>query len=196
MLIASYLYLLCQAYDLRALQREFKGELAVIVTEELDVHFPGAKTYILAKVLDQMYRAFDNTSTMDAAPRMTRLAEAAMGVLLHHYTSDTFDVSALGAIPEFRSAVSKKATDTLVRLRREYLHGERGPAPASKYLVRTRPMYEFVRKTLGIRMHGALNETNFADEFGGEDSIGQNVSLIHEAIRDGKLQSVVVDLLA
>lgn len=196
MLIASYLYLLCQAYDLRALQAEFKAELAVIVTEELDVHFPGVKTSILAKVLDTMYHTFDNTSTMDAVPRMTRLAEAATGVLLHHYTTDSFDVSALSAVPSFRSIVSKKASDVLTRLRREYLH-ERGPAPASKYLVRTRPMYEFVRKTLGIRMHGAVNQDNFApDQFGGEDTIGQNVSLIHEAIRDGTMQSVVVDMLA
>ena len=196
MLIASYLYLLCQAYDLRALQAEFEDELAVIVTDELDAHFPGAKNSVLDKVLRQMHHTFDETSTMDAAPRMDRLASAATGVLLHHYTTDSFDVAALGAVPAFRSTVSKKATDTLVRLRKEYLHGERGPAPASKQLVRTRPMYDFVRKTLGIRMHGAVNENNFVDEFGGEDSIGQSVSLIHEAIRDGKMQGVVVDLLS
>lgn len=42
-------------------------------------------------------------------------------------------------------------------------------------------MYEFVRITLGIRMHGSENYNRFANGLGIEDvTIGQNVSLIHE----------------
>lgn len=44
-------------------------------------------------------------------------------------------------------------------------------------------------------MHGYENNTIFANGLGGDDvSIGENISLIQESIRDGKLQSVVVGL--
>jgi len=50
--------------------------------------------------------------------------------------------------------------------------------------------------TLGIKMHGIENLNYFANGLGVDDlTMGQNISLIHEAIRDGKLQPVVVNLL-
>jgi phenylalanine ammonia-lyase len=56
-----------------------------------------------------------------------------------------------------------------------------------------RPVYEFVRVTLGIRMYGIDNLNSFQDGFT-EITIGQNVSLIYEAIRDGQLRDVIVGL--
>jgi len=48
-------------------------------------------------------------------------------------------------------------------------------------LTKTRPVYEFVRKTLGIDMHGLENHRSFPDGLDLEDAtIGEKVSLIHE----------------
>jgi phenylalanine ammonia-lyase len=203
MLTSSYLYLLCQAFDIRALQAEFNRKLITIVEEELSAHFGRSlprheSASIFRDILKGMYRTLDSTTTMDAAPRMTKVASASVSVLVDFFTtSPSADLSALSAIPAFRVSVASRATSLLVTLRQEYLSGARGPAPASKYLNKTRPIYDFVRKTLGIRMHGSENESVFSNGLGVEDvTIGQNVSLIHEAIRDGKMQATVAGLFA
>lgn len=183
MLTASYLYLLCQAFDIRALQADFNRAFVPIVEEELFAHF-GERLLgrISQDILKSMFQALDSTTTMDAAPRMTKVAGAAVPILVDHLTADAFaDPSALFGIPTFRESVASRATALLVSLRKEYLSGARGRAPASKYLNGTRPIYEFVRLSLDIRMHGSENESVFANGLGVEDvTIGQNVSLIHE----------------
>ncbi|KAH9046856.1 phenylalanine ammonia-lyase [Lactarius hengduanensis] len=203
LLTSSYLYLLCQAFDIRALQADFNRELISIVEEELSAHFGRSlsrheSSAVFRDILKSMYRTLDSTTTMDAAPRMTKVAGASVSVLVDFFTtSPSADPSALSAVPAFRASVASRATSLLVTLRKDYLSGGRGPAPASKYLNKTRPIYEFVRKTLGIRMHGSENESAFANGLGVEDvTIGQNVSLIHEAIRDGKMQAIVAGLFA
>ena len=186
MLTASYLYLLCQAFDIRALQVDFNRAFVPIVEEELFAHFGerfrGRKFSVSQDILKSMFQTLDATTTMDAAPRMTKVAGAAVPILVDHLTTDPFaDPSALFAIPAFRASVASRATALLVSLRKEYLSGARGRAPASKYLNGTRPIYEFVRLTLDIRMHGSENESVFANGLGVEDvTIGQNVSLVHE----------------
>jgi phenylalanine ammonia-lyase len=146
---------------------------------------------------------------------MTHVVAASVPILVDFFTTGpSVDPSALSAIPAFRASVASRATSLLVALRKEYLSGARGQAPASDYLGRTRPIYEFIRLTLGIRMHGSENESAFANGLGVEDvTIGQNVTLIHEvrdtildemrgsswctqAIRDGKMQAVVANLFA
>ena len=186
MLTASYLYLLCQAFDIRALQADFNRAFVSIVEEELFAHFgeklSGRKFSVSQDILKCMFRTLDSTTTMDAAPRMTQVAGAAVPILVDYLTTDSFaDASALSAIPAFRTSVASRAMSLLVSLRKEYLSGARGQAPASKYLSGTRPIYEFVRLTLDIRMHGSENESVFANGLGVEDvTVGQNVSLIHE----------------
>ena len=186
MLTASYLYLLCQAFDIRALQADFNRALASIVQEELTTHFgERLPTSFSLNMIKSMLRTLDSTTTMDAAPRMTHVAGASVPILVDFFTTGpSFDPSALSATPAFRASVASRATARLVELRKDYLSGARGPAPASDYLGRTRPIYEFIRLTLGIRMHGSENESVFANGLGVEDvTIGQNVALIHE-VRD------------
>jgi len=206
-LISSYLYTLCQAMDLRAMQSEFIEGLHKIVSEEMEASFASylqadEMPKLISKVFKVMRDTHDTTSTMDAQDRMHKIAASSTGVLLDYITSPAFGNfeavgSALSGIPGFRSCVASRANGLLDVLRREYLSGERGPAPASKYLNRTRPVYEFVRNELGIRMHGSENYNRFSNGLGTEDvTVGQNVSLIHEAIRDGKMQSVIVNLFA
>ena len=134
MLVASYLYLLCQAYDLRAMQKDFKNELSSIVSEELHVHF-GAKLdadverELHALLCETMYRTFDKTSTMDAAPRMIKIVDSCNSIFVDKFTAFGADVTALTGLSAFRVAVATRTTNSLVRLRREYLNGARGPAP-------------------------------------------------------------------
>ena len=209
MLISSYLYALCQgltfclsylilshnfialALDLRSLQHEFHEGLIKIASEEFSTAFGSIlsendSTPIKAKVVSVLHETFDATSTMDAAERMQKVAASSTIPLLDFFTGPSFSNPsllsfALTSIPTFRGRVASRCYFLLDDLRRDYLSGARGAAPASRHLNRTRPVYEFVRLTLGIRMHGSENYHRFVNGLGVEDvTIGQNISLIHE----------------
>ena len=208
-LISSYLYAICQglchysfpanspsefnptALDLRALQHEFHQGLTKIASEEFSTAFGSVlcgdcEPSIKTKVSSVMHETFDATSTMDAKERMQKVAASSTTTLLDYFTGPSFPDpslagSALSSIPTFRSRTAERLTVLLDELRRDYLSGARGKAPASRYLNKTRPVYEFVRVTLGIRMHGSENYHRFSEGLGVEDvTVGQNVSLIHE----------------
>ena len=175
------------------MQAELISGLNAIASEELIRSFGSSLSEtklrtMTSKVTRAMRDKLDTTSTMDATPRMEAVAAATTTVLLDFFTGPGFnDLTSAGmsltSIPKFRAMVSSRATKLLDQLRVEYLSGARGNAPASAYLNKTRPMYEFVRLTLGIRMHGSENYVRFVNGLGVEDvTIGQNVSLIHEVI--------------
>lgn len=179
------------ALDLRALQFEFHANLTKIVVEEFTTAFgtiltDDATKFIIPSVARAMHETFDKTSTMDARERMQKVAASSTIPLLDFFTGPSFTEpslvgTSLTSIPEFRTRVAERLYTLLDDLRREFLSGVRGPAPASAYLNKTRPVYEFVRLTLGIRMHGSENYHRFENGVGVEDqTVGQNVSLIHE----------------
>ncbi|KAJ8519928.1 hypothetical protein ONZ45_g3176 [Pleurotus djamor] len=205
LLISSYLYAICQALDLRALQHELYEGLDAILKEEVEVAFgdclrESESTQITSELSRVVRDAVDSTSTMDGKERMKKVAASTTTAIVDFFTSEPLgdaDLAgkALSAIPTFRAHVASRGYELLDDLRQAYLSGGRGPAPASRFLNKTRPVYEFVRLTLGIKMHGSENYEAFKNGVGVDDvTTGQSISLIHEAIRDGKLQPIIVDL--
>ena len=176
------------ALDLRSLQKEFLDGLTDIASEEL-LRFFGQFfaeqefQTVLSKICRVMQDTFQATSTMDGPERMGKIASSTTVPLVDSLTTSSSGMEAfvLKSIPDFRNSVSSRTAGLFDDLQRTYLSGERGAAPASRYLNKTRPMYEFVRLTLGIRMHGSENYSLFANGLGVDDvTVGQNVSLIHE----------------
>jgi len=175
------------AFDIRAMQAEFKKEFHDIVHEELVVNFgshvsPSEVEPLFKQVFSTMLTILDTTTTMDAKERMAKVASSGDSILVKHFTRpQNCRVAALSGLSGFGDSVSERATASLMTLRGAYLAGSRGPAPARDYLTKTRPVYEFVRETLGIGMHGLQNHESFPDGLDVEEAtIGENVSLIHE----------------
>ncbi|KAG6820247.1 hypothetical protein H0H93_003411 [Arthromyces matolae] len=204
-LTASYLYILCQALDLRALQSEFTAGLETIVNDELTSIFgkfltPSQQSILAKKVLAAMTMTLDKTSTMDSSDRMTIVAASTTNTFVDflsgaEFADAVFTTAAIPLISQFRSHVASRALNLLDQLRRDYLSGDRGAAPAAAFLSKTKTVYEYIRVTLGVRMHGSENYARFVNGLGVDEvSIGQQISRIHEAIRDGKIQSVVASL--
>ena len=133
-----------------------------------------------------MKTTLNKTTTMDNVDRMHVVAASTTTIFVDFFAAeDVADASllssALASISQFRSQVASRAAILLDQLRRDYLSGERGAAPATPYLSKTRSLYEFIRITLGIRMHGSENYSRFVNGLGVEDvSIGENVSVIYE----------------
>ena len=192
MLVASYLYLLCQGLDLRALRLEFFLSMETILKEELTTSFstclsPSNQSSLYNKIIKTMMDTFDKTTTMDSADQMFAVASSSTSILIDfferpEYTGDgTFTVPSLSDISTFRTRVSTRLTARHAELRGDFLTRKRGTAPASPYLGRTRGMYEFIRQELGIPMHGSENFRMFANGLGvDEPSIGQKISKIYE----------------
>ncbi|KAJ6593984.1 L-Aspartase-like protein [Mycena capillaripes] len=200
MLTSSYLYILCQALDLRALYEEFATGLCDIVRQELDASFGStlAEPKFAHAVFNVMKSTLEKTSTMDAGEQMREVASSSSTMLLNFFANTEFSSSqgpALVAIPGFQANVTLRGATLLNKLRGEFLSGQRGASPASLYLGKTRPVYEFIRVTLDIRMYGAENFNSFANGLGVDDvTIGQNISMIYEAIRDRQMQNILVRL--
>ncbi|KAJ7901922.1 L-Aspartase-like protein [Mycena olivaceomarginata] len=190
MLTSSYLYVLCQALDLRAMYEEFGTSFRDIVQQELGTSFGDAladRTFVQS-MFNVMKATLERTSTMDAADQMREVASSTPN-------QRTLRGPALGAIPGFQANVALRGATLLNKLRGEFLSGQRGASPASPYLGRTKSVYEFIRVKLGIKMHGAENFNSFANGLGVDDeTIGQNISKICEAIGDGQMQSILVHL--
>ena len=177
--------------------------LTKILEDELVAHFGAPIIY--AKLFRTIVTTLDETTTMDCTDRMKKVAEACTTPLVNHFLATPPLTSAISNIPAFRTSLSCRMTALYGQLTKAFLDGARGPAPASKYLNRTRSVYEYVRTELKIKMHGKENFERFdhvgidglVGMPGGDDeTIGQNITRIYEAIRDGKLQAVVVDTFA
>jgi len=112
--------------------------------------------------------------------------------------SDNFSGPSLGDLSDFRSRVASKAAVLHEKLRREYLFGSRGPTPAISKLGKTRCMYSYIRTDLGVKMHGTQNFSPIPKGIILDDevSVGENISKIYEAIRDGRMQEVVFSMFA
>lgn len=187
LLTSSYILALCQALDLRALQYDYSASINTLTRDLLNRHFG---SHLSTSQLDTLYprvvkaiaKALENTSSADAGPRLQAVAAATTTPIIDFFaTEGTEAVSAIANVVAFRAELAEQGAIRLQSLRAEYLEGKKGPAPASQYLGKTKALYEFVRLTLGIRLHGLENFHNWEDGPGSEElSIGQNISLIHE----------------
>ncbi|KAF8806411.1 phenylalanine ammonia-lyase [Phlegmacium glaucopus] len=206
MLISSYLYLLCQALDLRTLRLEFFQHLENIIEEELASSFGSFISIsqlntLSSKLFTVMQHTFDKTTIMDSADQMRAVAESSASVIMDFFCNaeSSNDGPApspsLAVIFGFRSHISTRAITLHETLRKAFLSGGRGHAPASPYLGRTKRLYEFIREGLGIRMHGSENHELFPNGIGVDElSVGQNISKIYEALRDGNMQNTIFSL--
>lgn len=197
MVIASYLWALCQAADARTLLREFREgarrALRVLLQTELQV----VKEEDVNKVWETLDEAIEHTSKMDAKPRMEQCSKATLVPLVQILSTTS---SSLSSLPPFTNSLASALTSLLLSLQRAYLTGARGRAPASSLLGRTRAVYEFVRCDLGVPTHGREN----LEEFGKrneawslgkqEETVGGGVARIYEAIRAGRMETVVVGI--
>ena len=178
-----------------------KKEMEDILREEVTAQFGKQLTTdesinLTAQLLSVIDKAMWNTSSMDVEERMNAVAASMTTTIVDFFISRASASSPdFASISEFRAAFASRSAIVSRNLQKEFLSGARGPTPASIYLGKTRAVYEYIRLKLNIKMHGMENLTVFEAGPGVDEvTVGQNVSLIYEAIRDGQMQNVIVDL--
>lgn len=156
-----------------------------LIRDALRVHFgpslTGTEEETLVKSLGRVTQeSLDKSTTMDNMDRMRTVANSTTTTLVQFFSASASGCE-LKTINEFCARVAYHSGALLDELRKDYLTGIKGNAPASPYLGKTRPVYEFVRETLGVKMHGSENYGNFANGLNADEvSIGENISTVYE----------------
>jgi phenylalanine ammonia-lyase len=174
----------CPALDLRVLQMEFMARLPELVGDALRIHFGSSITPVVEDILVKslvrvMQESLDKSTTMDNEDRMRVVADSTTSTLVNFFAES--DGCNLKKIHEFCSRVASHTAGVHDELRKDYLTGVKGTTPASPYLSGTKGVYEYIRETLGVKMHGYENYYGFANGLCVDElSIGENISTIYE----------------
>ncbi|GAA5861329.1 hypothetical protein JCM1840_005336 [Sporobolomyces johnsonii] len=200
LLLATHLYCVLQAIDLRAIEFEFKKLFDPTLATSLKQHFGAflstdAEIASLAiKVKKALDKRLDQTATYDLAPRWHDAFSSATGVVVEHLAASPADTTGsanpLVAVTEWKLSSAQTAIALTRQVREQFWTTPSSQAPALQYLGRTRALYSFVRDEVGVKARRG-------DVFVGkpEATIGSSVSKIYEAIKSGKINGVLVGML-
>jgi phenylalanine ammonia-lyase len=192
LLMASYLYVICQALDLRSLQLDTYNTFERVIREEMSPSIASLEPCVLDKMITITCETLDKTTGMDMEARMKKVAKDACSAIIDWaLTQPDLPGDFYRSVPEHTKRLSEKFEKELIDLRYKYAKGERS---AGSHLGRTKPVYDWVRKARGVPMRAW---PGFAAEQGQiPDTIGENVTRIYEGIRDGSFQGVIATLFA
>ena len=196
MICATYLYILCQALDIRAMDRGYLRAIGPAVNKITANIFKGALRdandleKLQSKLLAQVLEQFDLTTSRDASDRFRKIAEAVQSTLTTSlYTRDSLPkhFDALSAIKRWTDQMSTTLHDLFLQHRQAYF-----AAPdATPYLgAASSRMYHYVRKDLQVPFHRGLADHPTKDNE--LKTIGSNISIIHQAMRSGRLYEPVI----
>lgn len=199
MICATYLYVLCQALDIRATDRAYLSSIGPAVNEITANIFesvfidPNASNRLQSKLLEQVMKQFGLTTSLDSSDRFRKIAEAVQSTLTTTlYTHDSLPkhFDALSAIKQWTDRTSATLRHLFVQHRQAYF-----AAPdATPYLgAASSRMYSYVRRDLHVPFHKGLVDRPTKDN--GLKTIGSNISIIHEAMRSGQLYDPVLKCL-
>jgi phenylalanine ammonia-lyase len=208
-LSAAYLYSLCQALDLRAMQalylETFQPVFRELLREQLGCFVRSsmskddtevATTEFTAVLWNGFVRELNATTSMSANNRFTTIFSRLVGVALASDALKEHD-TLLKALTGWVQQVSSEALRVFLDNREAYTHS----ADASPYLGRaSRRMYHFVRHDLGVPF--LRRETSSGPKAGQFDEVpgyagttGSMLTLIYDSMRSGELYVPLMECL-
>lgn len=194
-LLASHLYAVCQALDLRVIDLTFQTALEASTPALVDVHLGGIvqpeHVSRLSKLIAQaVFTRLESTGSMDTLARYTDAFSHASAVILEFLgtvpgaRTNTYD-DPITAITKWRETSTQSAVLLVRSTRDSYQHGS-----AAQYMGRTRALYEWVRGDLGVKLRKG-------DVYLGgprEPTIGSSVSKIYAGLRSGQAEGILASL--
>lgn len=191
-MMASNLYIMCQAFDVRVLQERFFG-FAETGLGPLDSNADNATT-LKARLWVAIKASWEGSGTYDLLDRVDRAVNATSPVLLSHFSDSAQDgPSACTAFRSIKSCQHKikdhlLTTYRTVRERHFTNYADATPQYLSKH---TADMYTFIRKDLGVPMFQGLNDNPTREN--GKKAIGGYVGVIETALRRGAFIEVLAN---
>ncbi|KAI5841624.1 phenylalanine ammonia-lyase [Tricharina praecox] len=206
MLMANYVYVLCQAVDLRVMLLTFTEALETLVKTETASYFKGMigkkeLRKLGVKVFDHVKKRFDETMREDSRARFNDIFYTATSVVMEALSENnprpSSDPTAVfSSISLWRQNLTHKALALYKEHREEFVAKD---MPAAQSLGRTRILYEFVRKDLNVPMHRGQDDLplKHGEQHEREAQVlttGAMITRIYEALRDGRMAGVVMDM--
>jgi len=214
---AAYLVLVCQAIDLRVLQLRFfevagaevrrlnaalLGVAADATSTSGDSEAPGSCS---ENVWVGVRGLWDENSREDLGVRARKTAEKAVGVLVAEMSSTTMtggpdgETLSLGSINGWKTELASTLERTYDGCREEMFEKHNDITPS--YLgSASEKMYRFVRQRLDVPFHRGLVEDPTVPLRDGVEmgkghrrTIGSMISVVYEALRDGRLHDPVME---
>lgn len=206
MLMANYVYVLCQAIDLRVMLLSFTEALETLVKNETQSYFKGMINKkelqkLGVKVFEHVKRRFDETMREDARARFADIFATATSIVLNALADNnprpSNDPAAVfSAISLWKQNLVHKSLTLYRSHRDEFVTKD---MPAADKLGRTRFLYEFVRRDLNVPMHRGQDDlpVKLGEQPEREAqtlTTGAMITRIYEALQDGRMQAVVVKM--
>ncbi|KAF8901160.1 L-Aspartase-like protein [Gymnopilus junonius] len=190
MIMATHLYGLCQAVDLRAMEAIFReGLFSMLKTETLS-HFGGFLVIdenFLRALTDQVVVLLNETTDQDSAPRFEKITSALTSTLIGLFGAQKppLEIS-LAQIEAWRSSLSVKALNIYLAARDNYRPGPE--SLAANLLGRTNILYKFMRGELGVLIH-------WGDPTRDTTEIGTEIGKIFRAFESPRINEVLLEVL-
>ncbi|KAJ5677898.1 uncharacterized protein N7477_003531 [Penicillium maclennaniae] len=196
MMSAALLYVVCQALDLRLLNESFLNELDSLVQTTLPELLVSTNKETMALLQTGIIKAirasWKESARADSAIRIQELSNAMAPVFLTQAKKLNVE-DPIAMIEWAQKRISQDAQSLFEKTRSRTMSGELNAeaslGPASKSL------YCFVRRDLNVPFHCGLLEHPTIDSKTPDvpqrprKTIGSWISIIYEAIRDGRIQA-------
>jgi phenylalanine ammonia-lyase len=191
-LIATHLYTVCQAIDLREMNVRYFSKLQKLLTTELHGILTCTDADALAKAESELFTTlrvqFGETTSHPSEERF----EIMLAPLVYELYQKTSTVAALqlkdSPSPlDWVKSLATKARDVFLQNRLEYFMCEEGAYESLG--VASKVVYGFVRRELGVPMRKGFPGMD-------EHEIGSGISEIFEAISSGRMDLVWKDAVA
>ena len=199
MICATYLYALCQALDIRAMDTGYLSAIGPAVNKITANNFgnilgdAGHLEKLQSKLREQVLKHFSLTTSMSTHDRFTTIAETVHSTLttsLYTHANLPPHFDALPAIKRWTDQLSTTLRDLFLQHRQTYF----ATPDATPYLgAASSRMYNFVRKDLLVPFHKGLEDRPTREN--GLKTIGSNISVVYEAMRSGRLYEPVLTFL-
>ncbi|KAH0013728.1 phenylalanine ammonia-lyase, partial [Aureobasidium melanogenum] len=205
LMAAAHLFVLCQAFDLRVLQNEFLKSVKAEV-ENLDwftsIQAPKELNNILKDaVYTRIKSVWTTTNTADLDQRCKVTANSVMPDIINTFAKAPPGISIESTkLVEFTTELQAQMKTQYERSRQSLFDKHQTITPTSLGNAAKR-MYKFVRGDLGVKLHRGLIEYPTqpvppdvkVDE--PRRNIGSRVSVIYEALRDGRGSAVLMEIV-
>jgi len=189
LLLSTQLYSCAQAIDLRIMDVQFQAECRAML-EELTEKYFGAVPGLHKALATSFLKRLIETPSFDSAPRFEDAATHLVGTLVNVLAANGKAVD-FSAVVAWKGEFAKASYELYNTIRTRTMKGQDNLTAARDNLGRTLPVYELVRRELGV----AVRRGDVAEGRHGL-TIGSAVSKIAAGIKDGRVIEVIAQILA
>ncbi|KAL4940764.1 hypothetical protein BDV06DRAFT_15741 [Aspergillus oleicola] len=198
LMIASHIYALCQAVDLREMHKTFEAAARKQMI--------GATSDILGSVSDadvesvwtEIMHHWNKHPSLDHDARAQTSVSNALGTLFTLLTKAGAGTVDATAVSKWQSTLTEILTKSCADNRKAYMAT---PPAGSLLCSSSAKIYNFVRQTLQVPMHkGLVDHPTYTGAGSGDGAekktIGTHIGTIYAALREGKFTPVLGEIFA